>query len=82
MAKKTDDKVICMVSLSPPNGWDNDYHFYSDGRILHVHDQNSFKLNIENWITEKGISEETKKAILKKCSPEHKAKIKKILKLK
>lgn len=60
---------------------DNDYYFYEDGRILHQYDRTQNKLNIEEYVNAKDISERERKIIIEKCPNEHLDKIKKILKV-
>lgn len=58
---------------------DNEYYFYEDGRILHIYDKTQNKLNIEEDIKAKDISERERKIILDNCPEKHINKIKKIL---
>lgn len=60
---------------------DNDYYFYEDGRILHQYDRTQNKLNIEEYVNAKDISERERKIIIENCPNEHLDKIKKILKV-
>lgn len=46
---------------------DNEYYFYEDGRILHCYDRTQNKLNIEEYVNAKNISERERKIILENC---------------
>ena len=68
------DGIICTISIGK-NSLDDDYTFYSDGRIYHFYDQSQWKLNQEEWIGISDISEYERTRILDKCDAKHKDEI-------
>lgn len=60
---------------------DNEYYFYEDGRILHIYDKTQNKLNIEEYIKAKDISERERRVIIENCPNKFIDKVKKILEM-
>lgn len=61
--------------------WDNEYVFYSDGRIMHCYDKNISKFNIEEFVSAKQIPLEERKVMLENAPEASKEFIKRILEL-
>lgn len=61
--------------------FDNDYVFYSDGRIMHCYDKNISKYNIEEFVSAEQIPLEARKMMLENAPEALKNFIKNILKL-
>jgi len=58
--------IICKIFIG--NGvLDDDYTFFDDGTIKREYDQNTFKLNLEDFLDHNQISEHKKKKIIEKC---------------
>ena len=76
------DNVIWRYSFHMKKGMlDNDYVFYSDGRIMHCYDKNISKYNIEEFVSAEQIPLEERKVMLENAPEEPKDFIKGILKL-
>ncbi len=61
--------------------WDNDYVFYSDGRIKHIYDRNQKNIGIEEFVSPSSIYLEERKTMLEKCPEDLRERIKSILEL-
>lgn len=66
-----DSKKQIWAFLSMKKGiYDNDYHFYEDGTILHHYDRTMNKMDIEEYVSPSDISESEKEKIIIKCESE------------
>lgn len=65
---------ICTVEIGK-NSLDNDYTFYSDGRVEHFYDRNQWKLNQTESLTINEISFDLRAILLEKCDPSDKEKL-------
>ena len=76
------DNVIWRYSFPMKKGmFDNDYVFYSDGRIMHCYDKNISKYNIEEFVSAEQIPLEERKVMLENAPKTLKNVIKSILEL-
>lgn len=69
---------ICTISIGNL-GLDEDYTFFTDGRVLKYYDSNYWKQNLEEYINVKDLSTNKKNKILSNCSNENLNIIKSIL---
>lgn len=60
---------------------DNDYEFYSDGRVKHFYDKTIQKVNIEEYVSSENIPLSEREKMLSDCPAELYDTIKKILQL-
>ena len=76
------DNVIWRYPFPMRKGMlDNDYVFYSDGRIMHCYDKSISKYNIEEFVSAEQIPLEARKVMLENAPEALKNFIKNILKL-
>lgn len=62
-------KCIWICNLPMKKGqWDNDYHFYDDGSIMHFYDISVKKYNIKEKIEPTDIPELDKAAIIERIN--------------
>ena len=60
------DEEICTICIG--NGiLDDDYTFYTSGKIRRNYDRNTYKFNLEVWIEAKDIPDSKKQKLLDKC---------------
>ena len=77
-----DSKEVCTISLSASyegassngGGWfkDDDYTFYSDGRVFHEWDENDWSYGLTEWLSVADLSDGKKARFLEKASEANK----------
>lgn len=75
-----EQNYLWCYSRKPRKGLlEDDFYFYSDGRILRVYDRTINKLNLEEWVTKDFFLKEEIADIIKRCPNEYKNHTKNVL---